>query len=85
MASDIMRVRLHLRQVRVRAVVVDTAEELRVWVESTLSRLRCPHSWVQVPQGLRCPDASHHTLRRDFAKCCDLKLGFKDLTHCTQP
>ena len=43
MASDVMRVRLHLRQVRVRAVVVDTAEELRVRVESTVSRLRCPH------------------------------------------
>ena len=59
MASDIMRVRLHLRQVRVRAVVVDTAEELRVWVESTLSRLRCPHS------GFKCPRVydvlTHHT------------------------
>ena len=43
MAFDVMRVRLHLRQVRVRAVVVDTAEELRVRVESTVSRLRCPH------------------------------------------
>ena len=30
MGSDAMRVRLHLRQIRVLAVVVDTAEELRV-------------------------------------------------------
>ena len=43
MASDVMRVRLHLRQVRVLAVVVDTAEELRVRVESTVRRPRCPH------------------------------------------
>ena len=43
MASDVMRVRLHLRQVRVLAVVVDTPEELRVRVESTVSRPRCPH------------------------------------------
>ena len=49
MASDVMRVRLHLRQVRVRAVVVDTAEELRVWVESTVSPLRRPHC------GFKCP------------------------------
>ncbi len=43
MASDVIRVRLHLRQVRVLAVVVDTPEELRVRVESTVSRPRCPH------------------------------------------
>ena len=43
MASDVMRLRLHLRQVRVLAVVVDTPEELWVRVESTVSRLRCPH------------------------------------------
>ena len=43
MACDVMRVRLHLRQIRVRAVVVDTAEELRVRVESTVRRPRCPH------------------------------------------
>ena len=29
MASDVMRVRLHLRQIRVLAVVVDTPSELR--------------------------------------------------------
>ena len=51
MASDVMRVRLHLRQVRVRAVVVDTAEELRVRVESTVSRPALPALRVQVPQG----------------------------------
>ena len=38
MASDVMRVRLHLRQVRVLAVVVDTPSELRVRVESTVRR-----------------------------------------------
>lgn len=38
MASDDMRVRLHLRQIRVLAVVVDTAGELRVRVESTVGR-----------------------------------------------
>ena len=43
MASDVVRVRLHLRQVRVLAVVVDTAEELRVQAESTVRRPRCPH------------------------------------------
>ena len=43
MASDVVRVRLHLRQVRVLAVVVDTPSELRVRVESTVGRPRCPH------------------------------------------
>ena len=43
MASDVMRVRLHLREIRVLAVVVDTPEELRVRVESTVRRPRCPH------------------------------------------
>ena len=47
MASDVIRVRLHLRQVRVLAVVVDTPEELRVDGESaSLPALR-----VQVSQG----------------------------------
>lgn len=41
MASDQMRVRLHLLQTRVLTVVVDTAFELFVEVESTLiSRIR---------------------------------------------
>ena len=43
MASDVMRVRLHLREIRVLAVVVDTPSELRVRVESTVRRPRCPH------------------------------------------
>ena len=43
MASDVMRVRLHLRQIRVLGVLVDTPEELRVRVESTVRRPRCPH------------------------------------------
>ena len=42
MASDGMRVRLHLRQIRVLAVVVDTPCELVVEVESTVRRPRCP-------------------------------------------
>ena len=44
MASDVMRVRLHLRQVRVRAVVVDTAEELRV--PSAASNASSPASFT---------------------------------------
>ena len=40
---SVMRVRLHLREIRVLAVVVDTPEELRVRVESTVRRPRCPH------------------------------------------
>ncbi len=43
MASDVIRVRLHLRQVRVLEVVVDTPTVLRVRVESTVSRPRCLH------------------------------------------
>ena len=42
MASDSMRVRLHLRETRVLAVVSDTPSELRVQVESTVRRPRCP-------------------------------------------
>ena len=37
MASDVVRVRLHLRQIRVLAVASDTPSELRVEVESTVS------------------------------------------------
>ena len=36
MASDVMRVRLHLREIRVLAVALDTPSELRVEVESTV-------------------------------------------------
>ena len=41
MGSDAMRVRLHLRQIRVLAVPVDTPGELVVEVESTVGRPRC--------------------------------------------
>ena len=44
MASDVMRVRLHLRQIRVLKVLVDEVDELRVEVASTVSRPRCPGS-----------------------------------------
>jgi len=37
-----MGVRLHLRQIRVLEVLADTPEVLRVSVESTVGRLRCP-------------------------------------------
>ena len=43
MADDVMRVRLHLREIRVLEVVVDTPGELRVKVESTVRRPRCVH------------------------------------------
>ena len=43
MASDFMRVRLRLHRIRVLEVVVDTADVLRVRVESTETRPRCPH------------------------------------------
>ena len=42
MACDVMAVRLHLPQIRVLEVVEDTPGALRVSVESTLRRLRCP-------------------------------------------
>ena len=42
MACDVVRVRLRLRQVRVLEVLADAPEVLRVGVESTSSRLRCP-------------------------------------------
>ena len=43
MATDVMRVRLHLRQIRVVEVVVDTPTVLRVQVELTARRVRCGH------------------------------------------
>lgn len=43
MASDVMRVRLHLRQIRVLEVLADAPDVLRVSVESSSRRLRCPH------------------------------------------
>ena len=48
MANDDMRVRLHLREIRVLEVLVDTPSVLRVKVESTVRRLRC------VACGFRC-------------------------------
>ncbi len=42
MAYDIMRVRLHLRRIRLLEVRIDTPCELRVAVESTVRRPRCP-------------------------------------------
>ena len=58
MASDVIRVRLHLRQIRVLEVDVDTPEELRVRVESTVSRPRCPHC------GFKCHKV-HDTRERE--------------------
>ena len=50
MASGVMRVRLHLYQIRVVEVLIDTLAVSRVRVESTVSRpLRALR--VQVPQG----------------------------------
>ena len=48
MATDVMRVRLHLREIRVLEVITDTSQELRVRVESTVRRPRC------VACGFRC-------------------------------
>ena len=42
MSADIMRVRLHLRGVRVTGVVVDTVTELVVEVMSTRKMSSCP-------------------------------------------
>ena len=42
MVSDVMTVRLHLPQIRVLGVLEDAPGALRVSVESTLLRLRCP-------------------------------------------
>ncbi|MDE0104412.1 MAG: transposase family protein [Bryobacterales bacterium] len=41
MACDVVSVRLHLPQIRVLGVLVDTPARLVVGVESTLGRLRC--------------------------------------------
>ncbi len=42
MAPDTMRVRLHLRLIRVLAVLVDAVDRLEVEVVSTRSWSRCP-------------------------------------------
>ena len=70
MASDVMRVRLHLRQVRVLAVAVDTPSELVVEVESALRRRRCPAC------GFGCGRA-HDTRRR---KIRDLEVSGRRTT-----
>ncbi len=59
MASDVVRVRLRLRETRVLRVQVDTPSELRVEVESTVRRPRCPAC------GFRCARV-HDTRRRDI-------------------
>ena len=43
MSSDVMRVRLHLRGVRVLEVVADSPSRLEVAVEAAWSSSRCPH------------------------------------------
>ena len=43
MACDVVRVRLHLRRVRVLGVLADAPDVLRVGFESASRRLRCPH------------------------------------------
>ena len=43
MASDVIRMRLHLRRIRTLEVVEDTSAVLRVRVESTQTRVACPH------------------------------------------
>ena len=43
MASDVIRMRLHLRRIRTLEVVEDTSVVLRVRVESTQTRVACPH------------------------------------------
>ena len=63
MASDVMRVRLHLREIRVLAVALDTPSELRVEVESTVRRPRCPAC------GFRCVRV-HDTRRRNAIWRC---------------
>ena len=68
MASDVMRVRLHLRQIRVLAV--DTPSELVVEVESTLRRPRCPACGF-------CRAGAHDTRRR---KIRDLEVSGRRTT-----
>lgn len=70
MASDVMRVRLHLRQIRVLAVASDTPGELVVEVESTVRRPRCPHCGF-------CRARVHDTRRR---KVRDLEVSGRRTT-----
>ena len=50
MACDVMAVRLHLPQIRVLEVIEDTPGALRVGVESTVRRLRCPQCGFTNPR-----------------------------------
>ena len=59
MAADVMRVRLGLRQIRVLEVLVDAPAVLRVRVESTETRPRCPYC------GFKCHRV-HDTRERDI-------------------
>ena len=65
MASDVMAVRLHLPQVRVLGVLEDAPGALRVSVESTFRRLRCPQC------GFRC----HRVHDRRDKKVRDLEVS----------
>ena len=58
MAPDTMQVRLHLRLIRVLAVLVDTLDELVVSVASTRSWSRCPQC------GFRCRAVHDARVRR---------------------
>ena len=49
MATDVIGVWLRLHQIRVLEVVVDTADVLRVRVESTETRPRCPDCGFKEP------------------------------------
>ena len=65
MACDVMAVRLHLPQVRVLEVLEDAPGALRVSVESTFRRLRCPQC------GFRC----HRVGDRRDKKVRDLEVS----------
>ena len=58
MSSDVMRVRLHLRGVRVLEVVADSPGRLEVAVEATWSTSRCPHC------GFKCRGRHRFGVRR---------------------
>ena len=58
MSSDVMRVRLHLRQLRVLEVAVDAPGRLEVAVEAAWSWSRCPHC------GFRCRRVHDRRVKR---------------------
>ena len=70
MACDVMRVRLHLRQIRVLGVIEDTPSALVVKLESTLRRLRCPQC------GFKC----HRVHDRRDKKIRDLEVSGRPTT-----